>query len=140
MTTPKNTWEFFDATNEFVYNITKDVFNNDGVRREILRPGKAQFDLIIVDIWKYDAFYSLAAYFEAPIIGLAPCGIDWKIDEMVGNPSPMSYLQSPSSYLYNLDTFGVAWHTLWKSPFLGSTGTGVMSKSMRHFTKSISQK
>ncbi|XP_033164207.1 UDP-glucuronosyltransferase 2B4 [Drosophila mauritiana] len=106
MTTPKNTWEFFDATNEFVYNITKDVFNNDGVRREILRPGKAQFDLIIVDIWKYDAFYGLAAYFEAPIIGLAPCGTDWKIDEMVGSPSPMSYLQSPSSYLYDLDTFG----------------------------------
>ncbi|EDW42657.1 GM26127 [Drosophila sechellia] len=85
-----------------IYDIyVPEVFNGfDG------KPGKAQFDLIIVDIWKYDAFYGLAAYFEAPVIGLAPCGTDWKIDEMVGSPSPMSYLQSPSSYLYDLDTFG----------------------------------
>ncbi|XP_043651425.1 UDP-glucosyltransferase 2 [Drosophila teissieri] len=104
-TTPKSMWKLCDVTNEFLYNITKIVFNNDGVRREILRPGKAQFDLIIVDIWKYDAFYGLSAYFEAPIIGLSPCGTDWKIDEMVANPSPISYLQSPSSYFFDLDTF-----------------------------------
>ncbi|XP_017083918.2 UDP-glycosyltransferase UGT5 [Drosophila eugracilis] len=105
MTTPKNTWEFFDVINDFVYNITKVVLNNDKVRREILKPGNAQFDLIIVDLWKYDALYGLAAYFDAPIIGMAPCGTDWKIDELVGNPSPMSYLQSPSSYYYDLETY-----------------------------------
>ncbi|KAH8346443.1 hypothetical protein KR084_000670, partial [Drosophila pseudotakahashii] len=63
------------------------------------------FDLIVVDLWKYDAIYALAAYFECPIIGMAPCGTDWKIDEMVGNPSPMSYLQSPSSNFYDLETY-----------------------------------
>jgi len=105
MTTPKSTWEFFEVTNEFVYNITKVVFDNKEVHRKILRPGKGQFDLVIADIWKYDALYGLAAHFETPVIGMAPCGTDWKIDEMVGNPSPMSYLQSPSSYFYDLETY-----------------------------------
>jgi len=105
MTTPKSNWEFVEVTNGFVYNITKVVFNNEEVHRKILRSGKGQFDLVIADIWKYDALYGLAAYFEAPIIGMAPCGTDWKIDEMVGNPSPMSYLQSPSSYFYDLETY-----------------------------------
>ncbi|XP_016949710.2 UDP-glycosyltransferase UGT5-like [Drosophila biarmipes] len=105
MTTPKNTWEFFEVTNEFVYNITKVVFDNEEVRRKILSPGRGQFDLVIVDMWKYDALYGLAAYLETPIIGMAPCGTDWKIDEMVGNPSPMSYLQSPSTDFYDLDSY-----------------------------------
>jgi len=105
MTTPKSTWEFFEVTNGFVYNITKVVFDNEEVHRNILRLGKGQFDLVIVDIWKYDALYGLAAYFETPIIGMAPCGSDWKIDEMVGNPSPLSFLQSPSSYFYDLETY-----------------------------------
>jgi len=65
------------------------VLNNDGVRRKILKPGKAQFDLIISDLWRFDALYGLAAYFDAPIIGIASYGTDWKIDELVGNVSPI---------------------------------------------------
>jgi len=82
------------------------VLNNDGVRRKILKPGKAQFDLIISDLWRFDALYGLAAYFDAPIIGIASYGTDWKIDELVGNVSPMSYLQSPSAYWHDLQTYG----------------------------------
>lgn len=52
-----------------------------------------------------DALYGLAAYFEAPIIGIASNIIDWKIDELVGNTSPMSYLQSPSFEPHYLETY-----------------------------------
>ncbi|KAH8277066.1 hypothetical protein KR026_004741, partial [Drosophila bipectinata] len=108
LTTPMNTWQAVEICNEYGVNLTKKIFNNDAVRREILKPGKAQFDLIVVDLWRSDSFYGLAAYFEAPIIGVAPFGTDWKIDELVGNPSPLSYLQSPS-YKFSLpdtQTFG----------------------------------
>lgn len=99
-----NTWKAADTVHEYGLNLTKKVFNNDAVRREILRPGKAQFDLIIVDLWRSEALYGLAAYFEAPIIGIASFGTDWKIDELVGNTSPPSYLQSPSYTEFFPDT------------------------------------
>ncbi|KAH8375032.1 hypothetical protein KR200_011642 [Drosophila serrata] len=105
LTTSPGTWESNDYINNCNLNLAKKVLNNDGVRREILKPGKAQFDLIIIDLWRMDALYGLAAYFKAPIIGIASYGIDWKIHELVGNISPMSYLQSPSINFYNLKTF-----------------------------------
>jgi len=37
---------------------------------------------------------------------MASYGTDWKIDELVGNVSPMSYLQSPSSDFHDLETYG----------------------------------
>ncbi|KAH8242955.1 hypothetical protein KR032_003265 [Drosophila birchii] len=98
-------WEYNDSINKWNLNLAKKVLNNDGVRREILKPGKIQFDLIIIDLWRMDALYGLAAYFEAPIIGIASYGIDWKIDELVGNTSPMSYLQTPSFNWHNLETY-----------------------------------
>ncbi|KAH8293935.1 hypothetical protein KR054_006756 [Drosophila jambulina] len=101
----RSLWNDNDFINEYTLNLTKTVLSNDGVRREILSPGKAQFDLVIADLWRLDALYGLAATFEAPIIGLAPYGTDWKIDGLVGNVSPLSYIQSPSSNLYDLDTF-----------------------------------
>ncbi|KAH8343689.1 hypothetical protein KR059_004431 [Drosophila kikkawai] len=105
LTTSPGTWEYNDHINNCNLNLAKKFLNNDGVRREILKPGKTQFDLILIDLWRMDALYGLAAYFEAPIIGIASYGIDWKIDELVGNTSPMSYLQSPSFSWHNLETY-----------------------------------
>ncbi|KAI8044027.1 hypothetical protein M5D96_000176 [Drosophila gunungcola] len=59
-----------------------------------------------MDLWRIDALCGLAAFLEVPIIGMAPYGTDWKIDELVGNISPISYLQSPSSHFHNLETYG----------------------------------
>ncbi|XP_017113511.1 UDP-glucosyltransferase 2-like [Drosophila elegans] len=102
----KGTWKYIEFINTYNLNLAKLVLNNDGVRREILKPGKAKFDLIIVDLWRLDALYGLAAYFEAPIIGIASYGTDWKIDELVGNTSPLPYLQSPGFRWYDLETYG----------------------------------
>ncbi|BFF90238.1 UDP-glucuronosyltransferase 2B14-like [Drosophila madeirensis] len=90
-------WASNNICNEYCVNLTKAVLNNDQVRREILKPGAAQFDLIVMDLWRLDALYGLAGYFDAPIIGLAPYGTDWKIDELVGNTSPSSYLHLPTT-------------------------------------------
>ncbi|XP_034664437.1 UDP-glucuronosyltransferase 2B14-like [Drosophila subobscura] len=90
-------WASNNIGNEYCVNLTKAVLNNDQVRREILKPGAAQFDLIVMDLWRLDALYGLAGYFDAPIIGLAPYGTDWKIDELVGNTSPSSYLHLPTT-------------------------------------------
>ncbi|XP_016998390.2 UDP-glucosyltransferase 2 [Drosophila takahashii] len=105
-TSPRSTWRGSDFINEYTLNLTNIVLNNEGVRREILGPKSPHFDLVIMDLWRIDALCGLAAHFGAPIIGMAPYGTDWKIDELVGNVSPMSYLQSPSSRLHNLDTYG----------------------------------
>ncbi|KAH8294655.1 hypothetical protein KR018_000886, partial [Drosophila ironensis] len=102
--TPMSTWDSTEIANEFAWNLTKKVLNKDVVRREILNPGKAQFDLVIIDLWKLDALYGLGAYFGAPIIGIAPYGTEWKIDRLVGNTSPMSYLSPPSNALTLPDT------------------------------------
>ncbi|XP_016950387.1 UDP-glucosyltransferase 2 [Drosophila biarmipes] len=106
LSTAKSTWADNEYINNYNLELVKKVLNNDGVRREILKPGKAQFDLIIADLWRLDALFGLAAYFDAPIIGIASYGTDWKIDELVGNVSPMSYLQSPSIYWHDLQTYG----------------------------------
>ncbi|XP_052841007.1 UDP-glucosyltransferase 2 [Drosophila gunungcola] len=104
--TPKTTWQSSDFINEYTLNLTKSVLNNEGVRRELLSPKSPRFDLIIMDLWRIDALCGLAAFLEVPIIGMAPYGTDWKIDELVGNISPISYLQSPSSHFHNLETYG----------------------------------
>ncbi|XP_016973764.1 UDP-glycosyltransferase UGT5, partial [Drosophila rhopaloa] len=103
--TSKNTWQSNDVFNEYSLNLTDTVLNNEGVRREILSPKSAPFDLIIADLWRIDALCGLAAHLEAPIIGVAPYGTDWKIDELVGNSSPNSYLQSPYSHFHDLETY-----------------------------------
>ncbi|XP_017039770.1 UDP-glucosyltransferase 2 [Drosophila ficusphila] len=101
----KGIWEVNEYVNNYNLNLAKTVLNNDAVRREILKPGKAQFDLIITDLWRFDALYGLSAYFDAPIIGIATYGNDWKIDELVGNISPISYLKSTSYYHHDLRTY-----------------------------------
>ncbi|XP_016975481.2 UDP-glucosyltransferase 2-like [Drosophila rhopaloa] len=106
LSTPLNSWDYSEYINNYNLNLVKLVLNNDGVRREVLKPGKAQFDLIIVDLWRLDALYGLAAYFDAPIIGIASYGTELKIDELVGNTSPISYLHSPSFTSYDLETYG----------------------------------
>ncbi|XP_017067145.2 UDP-glucosyltransferase 2 isoform X2 [Drosophila eugracilis] len=102
---PKSTWQSSDFVNEYAINLTNIVLNNNGVRREILGPKRPHFDLVIMDLWRIDALSGLAAYFEAPIIGMAPYGTDWKIDELMGNVSPISYLQPPSSQFHDLETY-----------------------------------
>ncbi|XP_043947968.1 UDP-glucosyltransferase 2 [Drosophila biarmipes] len=103
---PKSTWRRNDFINELTLNLTKIVLNNEEVRREVLGPKRSHFDLVIVDLWRMDVISGLAAHLGAPIIGLASYGADWKIDELVGNVSPISYLQSPSPELHDLETFG----------------------------------
>ncbi|EDV52957.1 UDP-glucuronosyltransferase 2A3 [Drosophila erecta] len=104
--TPRGTWQKSDFINEYVLNLTKTVLNNEGVRCNILGPEKPHFDLVVMDLWRIDVLSGLAAYFDAPIIGLASYGTDWKIDELMGNISPISYLQSPSPRFYDLGAYG----------------------------------
>ncbi|XP_039492981.1 UDP-glycosyltransferase UGT5 isoform X1 [Drosophila santomea] len=104
--TPRSTWQSSDFINEYVLNLTRTVLNNEGVRRSILGPQKPHFDLVVMDVWRFDVLMGLAAYFDAPIIGLGSYGTDYKIDELMGNISPMSYLQSPSSRFYDLEAYG----------------------------------
>ncbi|XP_039494968.1 UDP-glucosyltransferase 2 [Drosophila santomea] len=106
LTNRKGTWNEYEYINKYTLTLVKKVLENDGVRREILQPGNVQFDLIIVDLWRLDALYGFAAHFDAPIIGIASFGTDWKIDELVGNVSPLSYLQSPSFNWFDLDSYG----------------------------------
>ncbi|XP_034488822.1 UDP-glucuronosyltransferase 2A3-like [Drosophila innubila] len=90
-TEDKNVWQENNFMNKFFIDITKAVLNNVNVQQELLKPGKDHYDLIIVETLRLDALYGFAAHFNAPIIGLSTFGTDWNIDELVGNPSPLSY-------------------------------------------------
>ncbi|KAH8406761.1 hypothetical protein KR222_010009, partial [Zaprionus bogoriensis] len=87
-----NLWNENCFANDFFMNITKTILNYAEIQRELLQPGKNQFDLIIVEAFRADALYGFAAHFNAPIIGVSTFGTDWNIDDLVGNTSPISYI------------------------------------------------
>ncbi|XP_023172066.2 UDP-glucuronosyltransferase 2B4-like [Drosophila hydei] len=89
---PKNSWQENNFINDFFISVTKTVLQNAKVQQELLQPGKAQYDLIIVEALRTDALYGFAAHFNAPIIGISTFGTDWNIDELVGNTAPISYI------------------------------------------------
>ncbi|EDV54565.2 uncharacterized protein Dere_GG21225 [Drosophila erecta] len=88
---PTNTWEENTYINKLFVVVTRSVLENKEVAETLLPPGKDQFDLIIVEALRSDAYYGFAVHFNAPIIGFSTFGTDWNIDELVGNVSPLSY-------------------------------------------------
>jgi len=50
-------WEENNFVNDFCISVTKCVLNNVDVQRELLKPGKDHFDLVIVEALRTDALY-----------------------------------------------------------------------------------
>lgn len=52
------------------------------------------FDLLIVEVLQQEALYTLSHHFNASLVGVSSYGTDIRIDELVGNTSPLSYVPS----------------------------------------------
>ncbi len=53
---------------------------------------KVKFDVIVMEVFMNEAFLGLGHYFQAPIVGFSTFGASKWSNDMVGNPTPMSYI------------------------------------------------
>ncbi|XP_037942675.1 UDP-glycosyltransferase UGT5-like [Teleopsis dalmanni] len=94
--------------------VTQATLEEPGVK-ELIR-NKPKFDVVINEVFLSEALFGLSEYFDAPLIGLGTFGaILWNTD-MVGSPSPPSYVPSPmlrfSDRMNLLERIGnLAYHT-----------------------------
>ncbi|XP_017040180.1 UDP-glycosyltransferase UGT5 [Drosophila ficusphila] len=70
-----------------------DILLSDPVVVELMKSNQT-FDGVIVEVFLNEAHFGLAEHFKAPLIGLGTFGaISWNTD-LVGSPSPPSYVPS----------------------------------------------
>ncbi|XP_065367855.1 UDP-glycosyltransferase UGT5-like [Calliphora vicina] len=85
----RNLWGDMTFLSDFFTNVTLAVMKNPQVQNLLKTE---TFDLIILESVNTDAWYSLGAHFNAPIIGVSSYGTDPIIDELMGNISPFTYV------------------------------------------------
>ncbi|XP_067012230.2 UDP-glucosyltransferase 2-like [Anabrus simplex] len=71
--------------------ISDKVLQHPNVQ-EVIHSKNQHFDLVILDAFIYEAFLGFAHRFKAPVILLCPFGGTHWMHNMVGNPSPFSYI------------------------------------------------
>uniref|UniRef100_A0A1I8NMW5 UDP-glucuronosyltransferase n=1 Tax=Stomoxys calcitrans TaxID=35570 RepID=A0A1I8NMW5_STOCA len=69
--------------------MVSNVFDNPEVQQMM---DNESFDLIIMDILTSEALVGLGEHFHAPMVAVSTFGSSGFMDEMVGNPSPLSYI------------------------------------------------
>lgn len=67
------------------------------VMQSFLRDPRERFDVIVVEIFLTDALLGLGQHFRAPVIGFASFGASKWTTDLVGTPSPLSYV--PNTFL-----------------------------------------
>lgn len=60
-----------------------------------LLKSNSKFDVIILEIFVNEAMLGFGHHFDAPIVGVSTFGANNWINEMVGTPSPVSYVPHP---------------------------------------------
>ncbi|KAM7362319.1 uncharacterized protein ACRADG_013085 [Cochliomyia hominivorax] len=89
-TTNRNLLENIVSFHETGLRVTEAVLNEPSVK-ELLASNQT-FDAVISEVFLAEALYGLSEHFKAPLIGLGTFGaISWNTD-MVGSPSPPSYV------------------------------------------------
>lgn len=85
---------FIDKLN-IVFNIGVSMTNytlNHPVLQTFLHTTNFKFDVIVMEVFMNEAFLGLGHYFGAPVVGFSTFGASKWSNDMVGNPSPMSYI------------------------------------------------
>lgn len=85
-------WEELNWGIEFLTMPTRKVLEHPEVQKWL--ENGVKFDLLIVEVLQQDALYALSHHFNASLIGVSSFGTDMRIDELVGNTSPLSYVPS----------------------------------------------
>lgn len=73
------------------YALSHEVF------RHFLATTKVQYDVIVMRIFMNEAFLGLVHHFNAPIVGFSSFGASKWSNDLVGNPTPLSFV--PHSFL-----------------------------------------
>lgn len=80
-----------------VYNLGIKISNftlNHPVTKKFLE-SKQKFDVIILEIFLNEPLLGFAHQFNAPIIGFSTFGASKWTTDLVGSPSPLSYVPHP---------------------------------------------
>ncbi len=68
------------------YTLNHEVFQH------FLRENDVHFDVIVMEIFMNEAFLGIGHYFNAPVVGFSSFGASKWSNDMVGTPTPMSYV------------------------------------------------
>uniref|UniRef100_A0A2M4BJY0 UDP-glucuronosyltransferase n=2 Tax=Anopheles marajoara TaxID=58244 RepID=A0A2M4BJY0_9DIPT len=85
--------ESITKTYEFGHLITNQTLQHPNVRR--LLNSNEKFDLVIMEAFLNDAHLGFAHHFKAPCLAVSTFGASRWTNEMVGTPSPISYIPHP---------------------------------------------
>ncbi|XP_049545913.1 UDP-glycosyltransferase UGT5-like [Anopheles darlingi] len=85
--------ESITKTYEFGHLITNQTLQHPNVHR--LLSSNEKFDLVIMEAFLNDAHLGFAHHFKAPCVALSTFGASRWTNEMVGTPSPISYIPHP---------------------------------------------
>ncbi|XP_053969154.1 UDP-glucosyltransferase 2-like [Anastrepha ludens] len=89
-------WQELNWSIDFLSTPTRKVLEHTEVQKWL--QNGVTFDLLIVEALQQEALYALAYHFKALLIGVSTFGTDFRIDELVGNTSPISYIPSVTSH------------------------------------------
>lgn len=86
-------WESITLTNKFGQMLTNLTLQHPNVKKLIA--SDEQFDLVIMESFLNDAHLGFAHRFKAPCVALSTFGASRWTNDMVGTPSPTSYVPHP---------------------------------------------
>ncbi|XP_037817464.1 UDP-glycosyltransferase UGT5-like [Lucilia sericata] len=86
----KSVWENIMSYFDMGLNLTETALKEPNVQQ--LMASNHTFDAVIYDIFLSEALFGLSEHFKAPLIGLSTLGAISENNDMVGSPSPPSYV------------------------------------------------
>ena len=78
--------------------LTNDTIRHPAIKN-LLNSADAQFDVVIMEVFLNEAMLGIAHHLNAPVIGYGTFGATLWTCQMVGSPSPSSYVPHPMSGL-----------------------------------------
>ncbi|XP_037038181.1 UDP-glycosyltransferase UGT4-like isoform X2 [Bradysia coprophila] len=79
------------------YTLNHEVF------QKFLHTKDIHFDVVVMEVFLNEAFLGIGHYFNAPVIGFSAFGASKSTNNMVGTPTPMSYI--PHIAFADLESF-----------------------------------
>lgn len=76
---------------KFGTTMTNFTLNHE-VLQNFIDTTRVQYDVIVMEVFMNEAFLGLGHHFNAPIVGFSTFGASKWSNDMVGNPSPMSFV------------------------------------------------
>ncbi|XP_053664192.1 UDP-glycosyltransferase UGT5-like [Anopheles marshallii] len=86
-------WESITMTNKFGQMLTNYTLLHPNVKKLI--QSNEKFDLVLMESFLNDAHLGFAHHFKAPCVALSTFGASRWTNDMVGTPSPISYVPHP---------------------------------------------